>query len=145
MTASIPSQELAAAVARMLIAQGVQPAAEAVYVAPSLERDQITCPRLYVAPGDETSQVIDRSGRRRVTQSVEIALVAACDPHDELEIRRLLGETDRIAELVARHPPADETFSPIRRSAVTINREPLFSRDHLRAGVFLGTVTVEYP
>lgn len=136
--------ELADAVARMLIAQGVTPTPERVFVAPLLERPDMACRAIYVSPGDVTSAVINRKGDRRQDRQVDLAVVQACQTTDNRRLEVLLGLCRDIADLLARHPPVDEDQNPLPIRALTVNQEPLFSREHLRAGVFLGVVTVGY-
>lgn len=136
--------ELADAVARMLIAQGVTPTPKRVFVAPHLERPELACRAIYVSPGDITSEVINRRGYRRQDRQVDLAVVEACRDTDTAKLEQLLGLCREIADTLGRQPPVDADQNPLPIRALTVNQEPLFSREHLRAGVFLGVVTVGY-
>lgn len=136
--------ELAEAVARMLVAQGVTPVPERVFVAPLLERNEITCRRIFVSPGDITGEVINRRGDLQQARQIDLAVVDACPPDHTARIGELLGLCRKIVDTLARHAPVDEQQRPLGIRALTVNQEPLFSREHLRAGVFLGVITAGY-
>lgn len=135
--------QLADGLARMLRAQA--PELEAVYhPAPTTEAADHECGQLFVAPGAVNSEVISRAGTRAFTNTVSVALVAACQPDDCQRFATLAATAERVGELIAQNPPLDLADQPMRAKAMEINIDPLYSADQLRAGRFVSIIEVVY-
>jgi len=134
---------LAKGVVNMLNDQSISPAAELDY-APTLERVDIEDTRIVVAPGNTTSNILNRSGDRVFQRSVSVAIVALCAPNDDAKIETLIGLCQTIGDLVARNRPLFDNDDPIGVTAISVDHDPLYDPERLRGGVFLGVVTGSY-
>jgi len=139
---AIPLQ-LADAVQRMLEAEELDPT-PVVDFAPTLEREQLTEPKIVVAPGNVLSEVISRSGVRSADHIVQVAVIKAVKPSDRDDVRACIEQCSSIAKLCATKPLEDGDENTLRTVPKTINHEPLYDREKLTAGVFLGVITITY-